>query len=138
MGSKQAKNSKEKSSELNFPSNFVNPYNNYYYPNMQYYNNPSYPQLQPNAVQAQPQFYPNYSIPTTTQFQNYKPPVQQIVPAKFQNQPRVMNQDLYPPKTSSIDGSFGLSCSSSTIPSISSQNSNKMPSGSYNYTSVHQ
>lgn len=142
MGSKQAKGIKENPSELNFPNNFGNPYNNFYYPNMQYLTTPSYPQMQPNTIQTQPQIYQNYTLPT--QYQNFKPPVQQMMHTKFLNQPviqnqaRPINQDIYPPKTSSMDGSFGLSCSSSTIPSISSQNSNKMPSGSFNYTSVHQ
>lgn len=145
MGSKQTKGNKENPMDFNFPNNFVNPYNNnYYYPNTQYLNTASYGQMQPNTVQMPYQFYNNYSLRTPNQYQNFKLSNEQIIHSKFPIQPfsqqqvKPIHQDLYPPKANSMDGSYGLSCSSSTIPSVSSQNSGKLPPGSFNYTSVHQ
>ncbi|CAF1019389.1 unnamed protein product [Brachionus calyciflorus] len=146
MGGSQAKNFKNIQDKDAMQNQiYMNPYNNYYYPNMSYLNNQTYPQVQPVQTPMHPsQMYQNYTLPASYQYQNYKPTQQIQSPQKFQSLPLPQNYNpivpthQYPAKAASIDGSYGLSCSSSTIPSVSSQNSNHMPTGSYNYTQIRQ
>lgn len=145
MGAKQAK--QLKGNEINgiYPNqNLMNPYGNLLYPNMQYLNGQTFPQSNNLQTMQHTPMYQNYTLPASFQYQNYKVPSQQVIPTKFQSQPLTptycssMQNCQYPPKAASVDGSYGLSCSSSTIPSVSSQNSHNMHSNSYNFSPIRQ
>lgn len=140
MGAKQGKNFNDNGLNGTFPKqNMVNPYGNFYYPNMQYLNGQTYPQSNNLQTMQQTPLYQNYTLPASFQYPNFKmPPSQTVVPHKFHSQPLTqtycsnnIQNCQYPAKAASVDGSYGLSCSSSTIPSVSSQNSHNMPSNSF-------
>ena len=87
--------------------------------------------MQQNQIQLPTPIYQAYSVPFSFQYPTYKQPVQiqtYNYPTKYQPQKnqvfdQVTQSQSYPFNTGSVDGSgYRFSCSSSTLPSVSSNN----------------